>query len=165
MRKKGGKWPHLLSWKLASSENVFGARGWPVNGVNANELNEGRGSANLLSTPSDDQQLAAASSSNHPHSAFYRLTHLVKKVFKEKCVLRRFLFCVLFPSPFVLSFRLTLIFNFSTTVKCGDLSCLHTVQAHKVIFNFINLVSYTTHISGIKGKIFKITNTWVISRP
>lgn len=47
MRKKGGKWPHLLSWKLASSENVFGARGWPVNGVNADEHNEGRGSANV----------------------------------------------------------------------------------------------------------------------
>lgn len=47
MRKKGGKWPHLLSWKLATSENVFGARGWPVNGVNANKHNEGRGWANV----------------------------------------------------------------------------------------------------------------------
>lgn len=80
------------------------------------------------STPSDDQQLAADSSSNYPHPAHRCPTHLVNKVFLEKWFLRGFcflgLFCLklLFVSLLMFSFRVILYLDSSGPVKCGNLS-------------------------------------------
>lgn len=178
MRKKGGKWPHLLSWKLASSENVFGARGWPVNGVNANEHNEGRGSANVpinsirwsttgsrlfFKPPSSSLPL---SNSPHQQSLFGEgISEGVLGFCLEKGFLRGFwvfvLFCLklLFVSLLMFSFRVALNLNSSSPVKCGSLSCFCTAWPRVMILNFPKAFIWTSHLTGIKGKVFAITTS------
>lgn len=117
------------------------------------------------STPSDDQQLAADSSLNHPHPAYHRPTHLINKVCLEKGFLRGFwvfvLFCLklLFASLLTFSFRVALNLNSSSPVKCGSLSCFCTAWPQVMILNFPKAFIWTPHLTGIKGKVFAITTS------
>lgn len=123
------------------------------------------------STPSDDQQLAAGSSSNHPHPAYKRPTHLVNKVFLENWLFRGIAFLVLFylkllfASLLMSSFRVSLHLNSSSPVKCGNLSCFCTAWPRVMILNFPKPAIWTSHLTGIKGKLFTITTFSEVPKP
>lgn len=152
MRKKGGKWPHLLSWKLATSENVFGARGWPVNGVNANEHNEGRGSANapissLRQSTTGSRLFFKPPSPSLPMSN----SPCQESVFWE-VTLEGFLgFVCLFVFPLVFSFKYELNFNSLSpvNVRISHVSVLPQVM----ILSFSRPVIWTlSHLMGSRSR-------------
>lgn len=171
MRKKGGKWPHLLSWKLASSENVFGARGWPVNGVNANEHNEGRGSASVpissIRWSTTSSRLFKSPSSGLLTSNSPCRQSLTGQLMMFEWVLI-FVYFVLFQIFIHFSvgifFQSRTDFDSSRPIKCGNLSCFCIAWPQVMILNFPKPVIWTSHFTGIKGQVFAITISSEVSQ-
>lgn len=98
------------------------------------------------SAPSDNQQLAAdSSSSNHPHPAYQCPTHLAKKVFFWEVTLEGFLvFACLFVFPLIFSFKYEVNFNSLSPVKCGNLPCFCTAPSNDPQFSqvsYLDLIS------------------------
>lgn len=110
------------------------------------------------SAPSDNQQLAADSSSNHPHPDYQCPTHLAKKVFLERQLLRGFwvlwAYLLLF-FPLIFSFKYELNFSSLSPVKCGNFQCSCTVPSS--VPQFFQASFWTlSHLTEFKVKVFAI---------